>query len=176
MNKEVKFYEFKNKANNNIDIYVYGEIVSGSDKWDDSDVTFKDFKDNLEGLTGNEIINMYINSPGGSVIATQGIVAMLQRAKSKGVTINATIDGLGASCASFLPLVADNIYTYKSSLMMVHHPMSSAFGNVKDLQGQINILNKIEKDVMLTIYMSKVRDGVSEEHIKDLIDKESWLS
>ncbi len=96
-----KFYEFKNKTDKNIDIYVYGEIIGGSEKWDESDVTFNDFRDNLERLTGKETINMYINSVGGSVTTTQGIIAMLKRAKEKGVTINATIDGIGASCASF---------------------------------------------------------------------------
>lgn len=171
-----KFYEFKNSADNNIDIYVYGEIISGTYKWDESDVTFQDFKDKLEPLTGSETINLYINSIGGSVITTQGIIAMLKRAKDKGVKINATIDGLGASCASFLPLIADNVYAYKSSLLMVHHPFTLCYGNVNDLQAQIDILNKIENDVMMPIYMSKAKEGVTEEKIKEKIDKESWLS
>ncbi|AJA42860.1 Clp protease ClpP [Clostridium tetani] len=170
-----KFYEFKNKANV-IDIYVYGEIVSGSDKWDESDVTFNDFKDNLEGLTGNETINMYINSCGGSVIATQGILAMLQRAKDKGVTINATIDGLGASCASFLPLVANNVYAYNSSMLMIHKPFTFAMGNADELQEQAEILNKIENSVMMPLYMSKVKEGITEDYIKDLVRKETWLN
>lgn len=171
-----KFYEFKNKADNVIDIYVYGEIVSGSDKWDESDVTFNDFKDNLEGLTGNETINMYINSCGGSVIATQGIIAMLQRAKDKGVTINATIDGLGASCASFLPLIADNVYAYNSSMLMVHKPFVFAMGNADELQSQAEVLNKIENNVMMPLYMSKAKEGITEDYIKDLVTKETWLS
>lgn len=146
-----KFYEFKNKTDKNIDIYVYGEIIGGSEKWDESDVTFNDFRDNLERLTGKETINMYINSVGGSVTTTQGIIAMLQRAKEKGVTINATIDGIGASCASFLPLVADNVYAYNSSLLMVHHPYTLCIGNVDELQKQIDLLNKIENSVMMPL-------------------------
>lgn len=171
-----KFYEFKNKANNTIDIYVYGEIVSGSDKWDESDVTFNDFKDNLEGLTGNETINMYINSCGGSVFATEGIIAMLQRAKAKGVTINAYIDGIGASCASFLPLIAHNVYAYNSSMLMIHKPFTFAMGNADELTEQIEVLNKIENNVMMPLYMSKVKEGITEDYIKDLVKKETWLS
>lgn len=172
-----KFYQFKNKANDIIDIYVYGEIVGGSDKWDESEVTFNDFKNNLEGLKGNETVNMFINSIGGSVITTQGIVAMLQRAKAKGVMINAYIDGLGASCASFLPLVANNVYIYSSSLLMIHKPMSSVFGaNSNELSKMIDTLDKIENDVIIPLYMSKAKEGVTEDYIKDLMAKETWLS
>ncbi|ACO85568.1 Clp protease [Clostridium botulinum] len=171
-----KFYEFKNKTDNNIDIYVYGEIIGGSKKWDESDVTFNDFRDNLERLTGKETINMYINSCGGSVIATQGIIAMLQRAKDKGVTINATIDGLGASCSSFLPLIADNVYAYNSSMLMIHKPFTFAIGNSDELKAQIEMLDKIENNVMMPIYMSKVKEGITEDYIKDLVAKETWLS
>ncbi|MBD5643194.1 Clp protease ClpP [Clostridium botulinum] len=171
-----KFYEFKNKTDNNIDIYVYGEIIGGSEKWDESDVTFNDFRDNLERLTGEETINMYINSCGGSVIATQGIIAMLQRAKDKGATINATIDGLGASCSSFLPLIADNVYAYNSSMLMIHKPFTFAMGNADELKAQIEVLDKIENNVMMPIYMSKAKEGITEDYIKDLVAKETWLS
>ncbi|MCF8020893.1 MAG: Clp protease ClpP [Vallitaleaceae bacterium] len=171
-----KFYEIKNEAKDTIDIYIYGYIVSGADKWDESDVTYKDFQCGLEGLKGTETVNLYVNSGGGSVIATQGIVAMLQRAKDKGVIINATIDGLGASCASFLPLLADNVFCYLSSLMMVHKPMMGVGGNANDLQDGINLLNKIEDNVMMPIYMAKVNDGISEEYIRNLVNAETWLS
>ncbi|ACA54243.1 prophage LambdaBa02, Clp protease family protein [Clostridium botulinum A3 str. Loch Maree] len=119
---------------------------------------------------------MYINSCGGSVIATQGIIAMLQRAKDKGVTINSTIDGLGASCSSFLPLIADNVYAYNSSMLMIHKPFTFAVGNADELKAQIEVLDKIENNVMMPIYMSKAKEGITEDHIKDLVAKETWLS
>ncbi|GAA0115286.1 head maturation protease, ClpP-related [Clostridium senegalense] len=171
-----KFYEIKNKSENEIDIMVYGEIISGSDKWDESDVTYKDFSDSLSNLKGNETVNLYVNSCGGSVIATQGIVAMLQRAKDKGVIINSYIDGIGASCSSFLPLVGNNVYAYNSSLLMVHKPYTITIGNANDLKEQINILDKIENNVMMPIYMSKAKEGVTEEYLRDLISKETWLN
>lgn len=170
-----KFYDIKNNVDN-INIYVYGEIIGGSEKWDESDVTFKDFKDTLENIDSSKTVNLYVNSCGGSVFTTQGIIAMLQRVKAKGVTINAYIDGIGASCASFLPMIADNIYCYSSSILMVHHPMSCCWGNVNDFIEEITLLNKIEDSVMMPLYMGKAKEGITEEQIKDLIDKESWLS
>ncbi|WP_432408632.1 head maturation protease, ClpP-related [Wukongibacter sp. M2B1] len=171
-----KFYTIKNNISNKaIDIFVYGEIISGSEKWDESDVTFLDFKNKLDSLVGDETINLYINSIGGSVFTTQGIIAMLQRAKEKGVTINSYIDGIGASCASFLPLVADDVYIYKSSMMMVHKPFGICIGNSKDLLERAEMLDKIENSVMMPLYMSKVKEGITEEYVQSLINKETWL-
>lgn len=182
--KNKKFYEFKNEVwKNSLDIMLYGEIISGGldSKWDSTDVTFQDFKDALDqiGTLGNNIntINIYINSVGGSVMTTQGIVAMLQRVKAKGgITINSYIDGMGASCASFLPMISDNIYAYQSSLLMLHKPMNIAMGNADDFQNQINVLNKVEDSVMIPLYMSKAKDGVTEQQIKDLLSAETWLN
>lgn len=176
MNKN-KFYEFKNIAETTLDIMLYGEIISGGvdAKWDSTDVCFQDFKEAIDNIGKAKTINLYINSVGGSVITTQGIIAMLQRVKDRGVTINSYIDGLGASCASFLPMISDNIYAYNSSLLMIHKPMSGAWGNADDMQSTIDILNKMEDSVMLPLYMSKAKDGVTKEQIKDLLSKETWL-
>ena len=41
-----------NIINNGTDysLYVYGDIISGADKWDESDVTYQDFKDAVEKI------------------------------------------------------------------------------------------------------------------------------
>lgn len=178
-----KFYEFKNQLDkNSLDIMLYGEIISGGydSKWDSTDITFQDFKDTLDqiGVDGNSIdtVNIYINSVGGSVFTTQGIVAMLQRVKDKGITINSYIDGIGASCSSFLPMISDNIYAYSSSLLMIHKPMNISMGNANDFQEQINLLNKVEDSVMMPLYMSKAKEGVTEEQIKNMLSAETWLN
>ena len=126
--KTNRFYNFIS-TNKKHELYVYGEIVGGSSKWDESDVVFDDFKNKLNEMEDNSTLDIYVNSPGGSVFTTQGIVAALRRAKDRGITVNAYIDGLGASCASWLPFVADNLYVYPQSIMMIHKPMSIAFGN-----------------------------------------------
>jgi len=173
-----KFYEFKNIAETSLDIMVYGEIVSGGEdsKWDSTDVCFQDFKNALDNIGKAKTINLFINSVGGSVMTTQGIVAMLQRSKDKGVTINSYIDGIGASAASFLPMISDNMFAYNSSILMIHKPMNMAYGNANDMQTTIDMLNKIEDSVMVPLYMSKAKEGVTEEQIKDLLAKESWLN
>lgn len=175
-----KFYEFKNITSTSADIYLYGEIVQEKsvDWWtgeeSETDVGLMDFKKELDSIGNVQTLNLYINSPGGDVFVASTMVSMLQRQKDKGTLINAYVDGLSASAASFLMMVADNIYLYKNSTVMVHKPMSIAIGNANEMQKTIDALNKIEDSVMLPMYMSKSK--VSEEEIKELVNNETWLS
>lgn len=167
-----KFYEFKNIAENEYSLYVYGEIVN--EKWFDGEVDVEDFKQALADIPSGAKLNMYVNSVGGSVFATSAMVSMLQRAKARGIQIDAYIDGLSASCASWLVMVADNINIYKNSVMMIHKPMVMSYGNANDLQKDIEVLNKIEDGVIIPIYESKAKSETAV--IKELMNAETWLT
>lgn len=171
-----KFYEFKNVTSSEADLFIYGEIVSERDDWfgSESDVALTDFKEQLDNLGNIKNLNMYINSPGGDVFSASTMISMLNRLKANGTTINAYVDGLSASSASFLMMVANNINLYKNSVVMVHKPMSIAIGNVDEMQKTIDALNKIEDSVMMPMYMNKAK--ASEKEIKSLIDNETWLN
>ena len=175
-----KFYEFKNITPKSADLFIYGEIVDEKtqDFWtgeySETEVGLMDFKEDLDNIGNVSALNLYINSPGGDVFTASTMISMLERKKSSGTVINAFVDGLSASAASFLMMVADTIYLYKNSVVMVHKPMSFAIGNVIEMQKTIDALNKIEESVMLPMYMTKAK--VSEQVIQDLIAQESWLS
>lgn len=175
-----KFFEFKNITATEADLFVYGEIVQEKsiDWWtgeeSQTEVGLMDFKKSLDELGNIQKLNIYINSPGGDVFTASTMISMLERQKNKGTKISAYVDGLSASAASFLMFVADNIYLYKNSIVMVHKPMSWAVGNANDMQKTIDALNKIEDSVMLPMYAQKAK--CDEEKIKELIDAETWLS
>lgn len=168
-----RFYNFTND-----ELYIYGDIVGGSEKWDETDITFKDFKDKLDSMQDNSILNIYVNSGGGSVTATQGIIGLINKAKrDKGIKTKCYIDGLAGSCASWLPMVCDEVYCYNTSLLMVHKPMVGFFFemlNANDLQKNINILDTIE-EAMLNAYESKLNNSTRED-VKRMVDDETWLS
>lgn len=177
--KNKKFFEFKNITSSEADLFVYGEIVQDDIDWwsgekDESLVGLQSFKKELDNIGNVQKLNIYINSPGGDVFTASTMISMLQRVKDKGTTIDAYVDGLSASAASFLMMIADNVNLYKNSTVMVHKPMSIAWGNANDLQKTIDALNKIEDSVMMPMYMDKAK--VSEKEIKELIDNETWLS
>lgn len=174
------FFEFKNITSTEADLFIYGEIVQekSADWWtgeeSQTEIGLMDFKKSLDELGNIQKLNIYINSPGGDVFTASTMISMLERQKDKGTEINAYVDGLSASAASFLMFVADNIYLYKNSMVMVHKPMSWAVGNANDMQKTIDALNKIEDSVMIPMYLSKAK--CDEVLIKELIDAETWLS
>ena len=175
-----RFFEFKNITSTEADLFIYGEIVQEKsvDWWtgeeSQTEIGLMDFKKELDNLGSIQKLNIYINSPGGDVFTASTMISMLERQKDKGTEINAYVDGLSASAASFLMFAADHIYLYKNSIVMVHKPMSWAVGNANDMQKTIDALNKIEDSVMIPMYLSKAK--CDEAKIKELIDAETWLS
>lgn len=175
-----RFFEFKNITPTEADLFIYGEIVQEKsvDWWtgeeSQTETGLMDFKKELDNLGSIQKLNIYINSPGGDVFTASTMISMLERQKEKGTEINAYVDGLSASAASFLMFAADHIYLYKNSIVMVHKPMSWAVGNANDMQKTIDSLNKIEDSVMIPMYLSKAK--CDEAKIKELIDAETWLS
>ncbi|MBS4188645.1 Clp protease ClpP [Bacillus sp. FJAT-49705] len=158
------------------DLFIYGAIVSGY-KWRDEDITLSDFKDALDALPNTvKTLNMYVNSPGGSVFVTNAMINQLERKKSS-ITINAYVDGIAASAASYLIMNADNIYMYKNTFLMIHKPMITLWSaNATDCREQAEWLDKIESRTCIPAYKSKGTDQLTDEKISELLDgKDNWL-
>lgn len=174
----MKFWEMKSALNKPVtDLFVYGAILNGS-KWEDSDVTLAEFKQELDSLPeSTKTLNLYVNSPGGSVYATIAMMNLLERMKSR-VTINAYVDGVAASAASFLIMKADNIYMYTNSFLMIHKPMSTLWSaNSVDCREMADWLEKTEANSCVPAYLGKGTSALTEEKVKQLLDgKDNWLS
>lgn len=154
------------------DVFIYGEITKYA--WEEygevSSITFKNELDELGD--GIETINLYINSPGGSVFETMAIIAMLQRHPAKVISY---IDGIGASCASVLPMISDKIIMYANSMLMVHNAWTYASGNAEQLRKAADDIERINQS-MVQHYLTRAGDKLDEEILKQLLDAETWLS
>jgi ATP-dependent protease ClpP protease subunit len=177
----MKYKYFKNITSTSADLYFYGAIVDEktADWWtgevSKTDIDTMELKEELDNLNGITDLNIFINSPGGSVFASSTMVSMLNRFRENtGAKIHSFVDGLCASASTYLLMVADDVNFYKNSMMMIHKPMSMAWGNANELQKEIDTLNTLEDNVMIPMYMNKSK--VSEEEIKDLINNETWFS
>lgn len=173
----------KNLTKTSADFYVYGDIVdeNAPDWWTgEKSATAVDtnaFKEEIDSLDGVKDFNIYINSGGGSVFASSAMVSMLKRFRQNtGAKIHAYIDGLCASAATYLAMVADDINIYKNSVLMIHKPMTYAYGNANELQHDIDTLNLIESGTMLPMYEAKAKEGITAEKIAELVDGETWFS
>lgn len=170
-----KFYEFKNITATSADLYIYGEIVEENwEKWDeDSGISLTEFKEELDQLNGIMDLNIYINSVGGSVFASSTMVSLLERLKLQGTKVHTYVDGLCASASTFILFAGDDVNLYDNSIVMIHKPMTMAYGNADEIQKIIDTLNKIQDSVMLPLYEKKAKVG--REELNKLINDETWF-
>ena len=168
--RDTKFWEVKAAGEKAGDVYIYGGIYSY--KYNDEDVTAKSFREDLDALGEIDTLNIYVNSPGGSVFQAQAIYSIIARQKAEKT---AYIDGLAASAASFLIMAADKIIMPKHSTMMVHNPLALVIGNANDLRHEADALDKIRVG-MIEAYLAHTGDKLSEEKLKELLDAETWLT
>src|SRR5574344_1426960 len=106
---------------------LYGTIAEES--WFDDDITPRMFKEEL--MSGDGPITIWINSPGGDCIAASQIYAMLMDYKG---TVTVKIDGLAASAASVIAMAGTKVLMAPTAMMMIHNPMTIAFGNHDDME------------------------------------------
>ena len=149
------------------EIFVYGEITE--EKWYDEDVTPSTVKDVIHSLKKTESINMYVNSPGGGVFAGMAIYNMLSRIPQH---ITAYVDGLSASIASVITLVADTIYIPDTAMMMVHNPAGFAMGEADEMRKTADLLDKV-KETILSVYNKQTK--LSNKKLAKMMDDETWM-
>lgn len=163
----------KNLTDTSADLYIYGEIVDNTDyKWDETDIMPDDVLQALKQVEGLNNLNIYINSPGGSVFAGLAIYNMLARNKAKKVVY---VDGVAASMASVIAMAGDEIHIPSNAFLMIHNPWTIAVGNAKDLRKVADDLDQIATGAM-NVYKENLKEGITEETIQQLLDNETWLN
>ena len=145
---------------------INGEIASES--WFDDDVTPKLFKDEL--LSGSGPITLWLNSPGGDCIAASQIYSMLMDYEGD-VTIK--VDGIAASAASVIAMAGTTVLMAPTALMMIHNPMTLAYGNKDEMNKAIEMLDEVKESI---INAYEIKTGMSRAKISHLMDSETWMN
>lgn len=146
-------------------LFLNGTIAEES--WFDDDVTPQIFKDELNSDSGD--ITVWINSPGGDCIAAAQIYNMLMDYKGN-VTVK--IDGIAASAASVIAMAGTKVLVSPVSMLMIHNPMTIAYGNSAEMQKAIDMLASV-KDSILNAY--EIKTGLSRTKLSHLMDAETWM-
>lgn len=146
-------------------LFLNGTIAEES--WFDDDVTPQLFKEELNAGSGD--ITVWINSPGGDCIAAAQIYNMLMDYKGN-VTVK--IDGIAASAASVIAMAGTKVLVSPVSMLMIHNPMTVAFGNSAEMQKAIEMLGSV-KDSILNAY--EIKTGLSRAKLSHLMDAETWM-
>ncbi|CDF40400.1 ATP-dependent Clp protease proteolytic subunit [Chondrus crispus] len=126
----------------------------------------------LESEDNTKPIYLYINSPGGSVIAGMAIYDTMQHIKSEIVTINV---GLAASMASFLLGGGEKgkRLALVHSRIMIHQPMGGAQGQASDIQVEAQQILRIREN--LTHEYARMTGQKYEQLLKDM-DRDNFMS
>ena len=141
-------------------LFLNGTIAE--DSWFDDDVTPQMFKEEL--MDGSGDITVWINSPGGDCVAAAQIYNML-REYDGNVTVK--IDGIAASAASVIAMAGDKVLMSPVSMMMIHNPMTIAFGDSGEMQKAIDMLAGV-KDSIINAY--ELKTGLSRTRLSHLMD------
>ena len=86
------------------------------------------------------IINLYINSEGGDVVAILGIVDIILNNK---VPIHTIITGHACSAASILSIIGAKRYIAPNSYMLIHNLSSTFWGKAHEFEDEMKNINKL---------------------------------
>lgn len=167
MKEKKKFWTWLNQAEQEDRVLeLYGTIAS--DSWFEDDITPQMFRDEL--FSGSGPVTIWLNSPGGDCIAASQIYSMLMDYKGD-VTIK--IDGIAASAASVIAMAGTKVLMAPTSLIMIHNPMTMAFGNHEDMQRAIEMLDEVKESI---INAYELKTGMSRAKLSHLMDAETWMN
>ena len=126
------------------------------------------FHDEL--FAGKGPVTVWLNSPGGDCIAASQIYTMLMDYKDD-VTVK--IDGIAASAASVIAMAGTKVLMAPTALMMIHNPMTGAYGNHTDMEKAIEMLDEV-KESILNAY--EIKTSLSRAKLSHLMDSETWMN
>lgn len=145
---------------------LYGTIAEES--WFDDDITPQMFREEL--FAGNGPVTIWLNSPGGDCIAASQIYSMLMDYTG---SVTVKIDGIAASAASVIAMAGTTVLMAPTALMMIHNPMTVAFGDTAEMQKAIDMLDEVKESI---VNAYEIKTGMSRAKISHLMDSETWMN
>lgn len=144
---------------------INGAIAEES--WLDDDVTPAVFESELNAGSGP--VTVWLNSPGGDVVAAARIYNMLLDYPGQ---VRVNIDGIAASAASVIAMAASRVAMSPVSMLMIHNPATLAMGDKTELSKALDMLESV-KDSIINAYQLKT--GLSRAKLSKLMDAETWM-
>lgn len=120
---------------------------------------------------GAKKINIYINSPGGSIYDCLGLYDLIQYLKRKGIIIRTINVGLAASAAAVILLSGTQGHrlSLPNCRVLLHQPSSGTYGTVTDM-----VIDLEECKELKNILNNIIKTHTNEKIIKHL-ERDYWL-
>lgn len=157
-----KFFNLAKNKDGSADLLVFGIIGY--------DVEAKELLQQILDLKRDGVskLNVYLDSPGGSIFAG---VSIYNAIKSMDATVY--VYGLAASMGSVIALAGKKVIMTPQSYMMIHNPWTISWGESKDLQKDVDLLDKL-KDTIISVYQDRAK--VDNDELKTMMDNETWMN
>ena len=126
----------------------------------------------LDSTDRTRDINMYINSPGGSVYSGLGVYDTMQYVTPNVATI---CIGIAASMASVLLAAGTKgrRVALKHARVMMHQPSGSIGGQASDIEITVNEIRKLKRELYDVI---SHHSGKTVEQIEKDFDRDHWMT
>lgn len=115
------------------------------------------------------IINLYINSEGGDVLAILGIVDIILNNE---VPIHTIITGHACSAASILSIIGAKRYIAPNSYMLIHNLSSTFWGKAHEFEDEMKNINKLMSNLK-KIYST--HGNIPKTKLEALLKKDLYL-
>jgi ATP-dependent Clp endopeptidase proteolytic subunit ClpP len=134
------------------EIFLYGMIGQdfwwGDEEMKEESITDISFIKTIRELEKDfDRIDIRINSPGGSVMHGDPIIAAIRSSKSE---IHTYVDGMAASMAADIWVAGHVRHMGVNSKLMIHSTWSGAIGNAQDLRKAADMLDKFDETAIAT--------------------------
>lgn len=159
------FAKAKNKRG---EVYIYDAI---GESFFGGGIGAKSFNDTLKQLGNVDALDIYINSPGGSVFEGIAIYNQIKRFNAGEKIIH--IDGVAASIASIIAMAGTEIRIAENAMMMIHDPWGMSVGTADEMRKQAEALDKI-RDTLLDTYEARTKG--KRNQISDWMSAETWMT
>jgi len=150
-------------AGTSAEVYIYDMI----DSWFGLDASA--FVQDLAALDVSQI-NLWVNSPGGSVYDGVAIMNALRRHPAN---VTATVDGIAASAASFIIQAADEVVMGPGTELMIHDASTIVWGNADAMAEAAVNLDRVSSTIA-GIYAE--RAGGTVDEWRTAMKAETWYT
>ena len=157
----------------NLEIYFYGGVTEANCFELTSALTAMDLKAKAQKVYNkniNPVIELHIQSPGGSLMPTFFVCDKMKQIETP---IHTFIDGYCASAASLISVCGKRRYMTKHSAMLIHQLSGAASGKFNELKNEIDNLGFFMGNVK-EIYLTNTK--FEEKKLQELLETDLWLN
>lgn len=157
-------------------LYIYDDVTAYGDwnwntwEFEESETSAKYFRDQLASIPEDHIVELHINSNGGSVKEGVTIYNLL---KQSGCHVKGIVDGVAYSVAFVILQACDERIMGVGTTALIHEPWVETAGNARELRktaDDLDVLTASNRKIFLE------RSNMDEQQLTDMMEAETFLT